>query len=67
MKRALAACALVSIVAFAAAPALAERPKVGAQAPAFALESSTGKTLKLADWRGHTLVLAFFPKAFTGG
>ena len=64
MKRALIAGALVAL---AAAPAFAERPKVGAPAPAFALESSTGKTIKLADFRGRTLVLAFFPKAFTGG
>ncbi len=65
MKRALAlAGALLSL---AGARAFADRVQVGAEAPAFALESSTGKPFKLADWRGHVVVLAFFPKAFTGG
>jgi len=50
-----------------ASPALAKRPDAGAPAPAFTLESSTGKPIKLADYRGRTVVLAFFPKAFTGG
>jgi peroxiredoxin Q/BCP len=53
-------------VLLAAAPA-AERPAPGAAAPAFALESSRGGTTSLADFKGRTLVLAFFPKAFTGG
>ena len=39
----------------------------GAKAPAFSLESSTGKRVSLADYQGRTLVLTFFPKAFTGG
>ena len=39
----------------------------GAKAPAFSLESSTGKKVSLSDFAGKTLVLAFFPKAFTGG
>ena len=50
----------------AASPALA-RPKAGDPAPAFTLETSAGKRATLADYRGKTLVLAFFPKAFTGG
>ncbi len=42
--------------------------KVGDEAPAFALPASTGKTIRLSDFKGRKkVVLAFFPKAFTGG
>jgi peroxiredoxin len=42
--------------------------KVGEMAPDFQLSSSTGKPIKLSDFRGkQTVVLAFFPAAFTGG
>jgi cytochrome oxidase Cu insertion factor (SCO1/SenC/PrrC family) len=41
--------------------------KVGDMAPDFALTGSDGKTHKLSDYRGKTVVLAWFPKAFTGG
>ena len=42
--------------------------KVGDEAPAFALPASTGKTISLAEFKGKKkVVLAFFPKAFTGG
>jgi peroxiredoxin len=45
---------------------------VGAVAPAFELPSSTGGKLGPQSFRGkghgdRTVVLAFFPKAFTGG
>ena len=40
---------------------------VGDQAPAFKLPGSDGKTHSLADLKGTTVVLAWFPKAFTGG
>jgi peroxiredoxin len=52
-------------VVIAAALAAAVAP--GTKAPAFSLESSTGKKVALSDYKGQTLVLAFFPKAFTGG
>ena len=39
----------------------------GSQAPAFSLPTTGGKTASLSDYAGKTLVLAFFPKAFTGG
>ncbi len=42
--------------------------KVGDEAPAFSLPASTGKTISLADFKGKKkVVLAFYPKAFTGG
>lgn len=56
----------------AAAPVLgAEEPKplaAGDPAPAFSLPGSDGKTHALADHLGkRAVVLAWFPKAFTGG
>jgi hypothetical protein len=41
--------------------------KVGDMAPDFALPGSDGKVHKLSDYKGKTVVLAWFPKAFTGG
>jgi peroxiredoxin Q/BCP len=41
--------------------------KVGDPAPAFALMGSDGKVHKLSDYKGQTVVLAWFPKAFTAG
>jgi peroxiredoxin Q/BCP len=42
--------------------------KVGDQAPDFTLPATDGKTYTLSkDLKGHWVVLAWFPKAFTGG
>jgi len=42
--------------------------KVGDKAPAFSLKGSDGKTYSLDDFKGKkAVVLAWFPKAFTGG
>ena len=41
--------------------------KVGDVAPDFTLVGSDGKSHSLADYRGTTIVLAWFPKAFTKG
>jgi|SRR5579871_6203976 len=39
--------------------------KVGDRAPEIALRSHTGEDFKLSEQRGHTVVLAFYPFAFT--
>jgi peroxiredoxin Q/BCP len=42
--------------------------KVGDTAPDFSLPGSDGKTYSLADFKGkQAVVIAWFPKAFTGG
>jgi len=41
--------------------------KPGDPAPDFSLPGSDGKTWKLSELAGKTVVLAWFPKAFTGG
>ena len=41
--------------------------RVGDPAPDFALQGSDGKLYRLADLRGQAVVLAWFPRAFTGG
>ena len=40
---------------------------VGQPAPDIALPSTSGKTVKLSDFKGSWLVLYFYPKAFTPG
>ncbi len=40
---------------------------VGQLAPEFELQGSDGKTHRLEDYRGRAVVLAWFPRAFTGG
>ncbi len=46
----------------------AEPLKAGDAAPDFALPGSDGKTYRLSDFKGKkAVVVAWFPKAFTGG
>jgi peroxiredoxin Q/BCP len=41
---------------------------VGAEAPAFTMAGSDGKTYSLSDFAGEqAVVIAWFPKAFTSG
>lgn len=48
--------------------ALAAELKAGDPAPNFKLQGSDGKTYSLADFKGkQAVVIAWFPKAFTGG
>lgn len=52
----------------AAAKPMSSTLKVGDMAPDFTLPSTAGGKITLADFRGKkTVVLAFFPAAFTGG
>ena len=60
------ALALTGIVVFATG-ARAQELKVGDVAPDFALQASDGQTYTLSKLKGKTVVLAWFPKAFTGG
>jgi thioredoxin-dependent peroxiredoxin len=41
--------------------------KTGDAAPDFSLAGSDGRTYRLRDLAGHVVVVAWFPKAFTGG
>ena len=61
---------VLSLSALAVAAALqapAVELKEGDVAPNFSLIGSDGKTHKLSDYKGRAVVLAWFPKAFTGG
>jgi len=59
---------LAPLMGFLSAGSLAAaEPKVGDAAPDFSLPGSDGKTYKLADLKGKYVVVAWFPKAFTGG
>jgi peroxiredoxin Q/BCP len=59
----------VFLALLATAPRLtAQTVKVGDAAPDFSLTGSDGKTYKLSDFKGkQAVVVAWFPKAFTGG
>ncbi len=70
MNRILAVFALCGLLGlnFAAAPLPAAELKVGEPAPEFELKASDGKTYKLSDFKGQkAVVIAWFPRAFTGG
>ena len=57
---------LAAVMGAQAQPAVDLKP--GDQAPAFSLPGSDGRTYSLAEFKGkQAVVLAWFPKAFTGG
>jgi peroxiredoxin Q/BCP len=58
--------ALTGIVVFAIG-AGAQELRVGDVAPDFTLKASDGQTYTLSKLKGKVVVLAWFPKAFTGG
>jgi peroxiredoxin Q/BCP len=65
---AIASVVLLVVAAFAYAQGGSEKElQAGDPAPAFSLPGSDGKTHSLAALKGKTVVLAWFPKAFTGG
>lgn len=67
MTRRTALCAIL-VLALAPVALRADDLKPGDTAPAFSLEGSDGKTYKLADFKGKkAVVVAWYPKAFTGG
>ena len=58
----------LTLAAGSAAVAPAAELQVGDKAPDFTLAASDGKTYKLSDFKGKkAVVIAWFPKAFTGG
>ena len=66
MLKALLLVACLTLL-LAPAMALASELKPGDAAPAFSLPGSDGKTHTLSDLAGTAVVVAWFPKAFTGG
>ena len=67
-KMGLAALLGLGIALIGPAAIAADGPKVGEKAPDFTLKASDGKTYSLADFKGKQgVVIAWFPKAFTGG
>lgn len=63
----LCAAGLAMAAGMRPSPAAPDELKVGDPAPPFSLPGSDGKTHSLSEYRGKTVVLAWFPKAFTGG
>lgn len=67
ITRRLAVASAIGVSLLAQAPP-SSTLKVGDTAPDFTLPSSDGGTVHIADFIGKsTVVLAFFPAAFTGG
>ena len=67
MKVMLVLVVMLGLTVAATAVASAEDLKPGDIAPDFSLIGSDGETYSLAGLKGTTIVLAWFPKAFTGG
>jgi peroxiredoxin Q/BCP len=59
---------VLGVVLVSASISQAQEFEVGKPAPSFKLPGSDGKTYSLADFKGKkAVVIAWFPKAFTGG
>ncbi len=64
------ACLLATLTTLAVAqqqPAPGTHLKVGDKAPEFSLRDQNRKMVKLSDFKGKNVVLAFYVLAFTGG
>ena len=60
--------ALITMLLLTSPLLLQAAPDVGDEAPGFALSASDGRQYSLSDFRDQKgVVIAFFPKAFTGG
>ena len=67
MKISIRLITLLAAISVGATGAWAQELKVGDMAPDFTLKASDGQTYTLSKLKGKTVVLAWFPKAFTGG
>jgi peroxiredoxin Q/BCP len=67
MKKSIRLIILLAAISVGAVGAWAQELKVGDVAPDFTLKASDGQTYSLSKLKGKTVVLAWFPKAFTGG
>jgi cytochrome oxidase Cu insertion factor (SCO1/SenC/PrrC family) len=56
-----------SKLAFRDPQAAIQSPEVGQSAPDFALPDQFGKIHRLSDYKGKTVILAFYPKDMTAG
>ena len=66
VRRVIVLCAVL-LMSVGSGGAVAQELGVGDPAPPFELPGSDGRTHSLAEYAGKTVVLAWFPKAFTGG
>lgn len=68
MRRILTFGAAMALAAWGVVRGQAADLQVGDEAPAFTLAGTDGKTYNLADYLGkQVVVIAWFPKAKTGG
>jgi peroxiredoxin Q/BCP len=67
MKKSIRLIILLAAISVGAVGAWAQELKVGDVAPDFTLKATDGQTYTLSKLKGKTVVLAWFPKAFTAG
>ena len=67
MSVALGVMVVMAVATFGVGGAAGQGLEVGDMAPGFTLPGSDSRTHSLSDYAGRTVVLAWFPRAFTGG